>query len=208
MGKDTPSFTAVINAILERRLLDIHTSIPGIIQRYDPGNKKADIRPAIKRKFIDDSSLQELNVITDVPVAFPQTNTFLFSYPLQKGDEVLLIFSERSLDKWLKDGKIVNPEDPRKFDLSDAIAVPILKPIGKGLKADSQHMLIQHGDSTFKMSKDGKLSIVGTSDLLQLLEDLCQACADILVNTKIGPQSPINMGTFLNIKSKIGGMKI
>ena len=108
--KDTPTMTAVIEKIINKCLLDLHTALPGIIQSYDPVKKKADIRPALKRKFIDDRPDEELNLITDVPVAFLQTNNFIFSIPLQKGDEVLLIFSERSLDKWLKSGATISPE--------------------------------------------------------------------------------------------------
>jgi len=110
---DTPSLSDVINAAFERRLLDLHTAIPGIVQDYDSEKKTVKVRPALKRKFRDDRGEQELNVLTDVPVGFYQTNNFIFSIPLQKGDEVLLIISERSMDNWLKSGGIVTPNESR-----------------------------------------------------------------------------------------------
>lgn len=214
MGKDTPSLTEVIESVLERRLLDLHTSIPGIIQSYDPNNKTVDVRPAIKRKFIEDGSEQELNLITDVPVAFLQTNSFIFSVPLQKGDEVLLIFSERSMDKWLRDGKIVNPEDPRKFDLSDAIAVPILKPIGTGKKADSSNALIEHGAASLKMSQKGFSFSNDSSELLASLSSLLsKLIADwTIINGVVFGSPPlppgIDTGGYSSIKGDIDSLKL
>jgi hypothetical protein len=63
-------------------------------------------------------------VINNVPVIWPRTSLGSISFPLTHGDGVLLIFSERSLDEWLSNGGALAPNDPRQFDLSDAIAIP------------------------------------------------------------------------------------
>ena len=205
--KDTPTMTAVIEKIIDKCLLDLHTALPGIIQSYDPEKKKADIRPALKRKFIDDRPDEELNLITDVPIAFLQTNNFIFSIPLQKGDEVLLIFSERSLDKWLKSGATISPDDPRKFDLSDAIAIPILKPFETGKQADPENALIEHGKSVIKVSQNGTFAITnGKEEVISLLKELADACAAIITNTQIGPQPPTNKAQFQQLSQRIGGL--
>ncbi|MCP3944602.1 MAG: phage baseplate protein [Desulfobacteraceae bacterium] len=204
--KDTPSMTEVIESIINRCLVDLHTSLPGIIQSYDPEKKKADVKPALKRQF-KNNQLEELNLITDVPVAFLQTNNFIFSIPLKKGDEVLLIFSERSLDKWLKSGKTINPEDPRKFDLSDAIAIPILKPFETGKQADPENALIEHGKSVIKISPNGTFAITnGKEEVINLIKELADACASIITNTQIGPQPPTNKAQFQQLSQRIGGL--
>lgn len=205
--KTTPTLTLVINSLIDKRLLDLHTAIPGIIESYNPENKTASVIPAIKRKFRDDRPNIELNQITDVPVAFLQTNNFIFSVPLTKGDEVLLIFSERSMDKWLKSGKTIDPENARKFDLSDAVAIPVLKPIGTGKQADPSNALIEHGTSTIKLSPNGTFAITnGEEELISLLQELADACAAIITNTQIGPQPPTNKAQFVELSERIGGL--
>lgn len=224
--KDTPTMTEVIENIVNRSLLDLHTAMPGIIQSYDPDKKTASVRPAIKRQFKDARPDQELNIITDVPIAFLQTNTFIFTIPLKKGDEVLLIFSERSLDKWLNSGKldsrIVNPEDPRKFSLSDAIAIPILKPIETGKKADPDNVFIEHygntltispkGNFTYTNEAGGRLNLDETGrysignkneELLSILSELIELILAAVTNTMIGPQPFVNLADFAALKSRL-----
>ena len=64
-------------------------------------------------------------MIYNVPVLFPRSRKAAVTFPLEKGDTVLLVFAERSLDEWIeKGGNKVSPEDPRRHDMSDAIAIP------------------------------------------------------------------------------------
>lgn len=210
---ETPGLTEVLSQFVERRLLDVHTSMPGIVQKYDSEKKTVDVRPAIKRKLVNPKEGQdpfvELDLLEGVPVGFYQSNEFIFSFPLNKGDEVDLIFKERSIDKWRKAGGIVNPDDERKFDLSDVVAYPTLKHIGSGLSPDGEHALIQHGSSKIRLSKDGKLEFQGASDeLIDLCKQLAEACAAILTNTQLGPQAPVNKGDFTALAGKFGGIKI
>jgi hypothetical protein len=55
-----------------------------------------------------------------------KSKAFTITFPLVAGDEVSLFFIERSIDNWLTQGGIQSPNDTRKFDLSDAYAVPVL----------------------------------------------------------------------------------
>jgi hypothetical protein len=49
---------------------------------------------------------------------------YKITFPVAAGDIVLLCFAQTSLDNWLQLGGVVDPQDSRKFDLSDAIAIP------------------------------------------------------------------------------------
>jgi len=205
---DTPTLDQVISTMVERKLLDIHTSIPGIVESYNAEKKTCTVKPALKKTLLDGTELDHA-LLTDVPVGFYQTDSFIFSFPLKKGDTVNLIVSERSLDIWKVQGGVVNPKDPRKFNLSDAIAYPSIKPVGKGMPVDTQHALIQHGSAFIKLSQDGKFAIGnGSNEVLSILQELATACANIITNTQIGPQPPINAASFSVIANKIGGMKL
>jgi hypothetical protein len=70
---------------------------------------------------------ESLPVITDVPVVFPGAGDYSVTFPIAKGDTVLLIFAEGSLDQWLTKGGEVDPQDDRRFSLTDAIAIPSLR---------------------------------------------------------------------------------
>jgi hypothetical protein len=66
-------------------------------------------------------------VVNEVPVLMPQGGGFQVKVPIAKGDVVLLVFSDRSLDIWKSKGGEVDPVDFRQHDVSDAIAIPCLR---------------------------------------------------------------------------------
>lgn len=115
----------------------VHTALPGRVESYDKVNVRVEVTPLISKRFADDGVL-DYGRIVDVPVMFPRTKNFHLSYPLESGDGVLLIFSERSLETFLKGvGKPLAPNDTRKFSVTDAIAYPGLFPFSEGAKISS-----------------------------------------------------------------------
>lgn len=123
-----PDASSSIERIIEHHLAELHTAMPGIVQKYDASKQLADVQPVFQRLFLDDEDAPqtyELPVITDVPVAFPQGGGAYLTFPLAKGDRVLLVFSQRSLDAWKEsDGKTqMLPGETRRHHLSDAVAL-------------------------------------------------------------------------------------
>lgn len=120
---------AAIQEGIASALKDLHTCLPGVIDSFDPATQLADIQPTIKRKIrsLDgEEILQNLPLLTSVPVRFLKTNSFSITMPPETGDEVLILFCERSIDTWLMYGGIQNPLDFRRHDLSDAFAFPLM----------------------------------------------------------------------------------
>ena len=83
-------------------------------------------------------------VIPCVPVVFPAAGGFSVTFPVNVGDTVLLVFASQSLDNWLfSDGHDTDPDDPRRHGLTDAIALPGLRPFTQALpSAQLPHLSI------------------------------------------------------------------
>jgi hypothetical protein len=113
----------------------LHTAIPAIVSKYNPDGPTVEAKPIIPKKFNDGTTLN-YKPIVEVPVVFPRTNRFHLSFPLEEGDGVLLIFSERSIEAWLKSGKEQDPSNNTKYSLTDAIAIPGLFALNKGSKIE------------------------------------------------------------------------
>lgn len=123
-----PTLTDVLKKAIDQTLCNVHTSMPGTIESYDSATGLASVKPSLKRKYTGEAESIEYPVISGVPVIFPRVADACLRLPIAKGDKVLLIFAERSLDLWLEKGGIVSPEDPAKFGLKDAVAIPGLFP--------------------------------------------------------------------------------
>lgn len=158
----TPTLTDLIQSFLEYRLSDLHTALPARIVKYEAEQQKASVQPLIKKQY-QDGTAESNSIITGVPVIFPSGGGALLSFPIQPDDLVLLIFSERSLDNWVaSSGQEVEPNDSRKHDFSDAIAIPGLFTFAKTLKADPNDVVLKYKDSNIKIKPDGTVEIAAT----------------------------------------------
>jgi hypothetical protein len=122
----------IIENIIDNYMAGVHTALPGKIESYDKDTRRANVKPLVQRILPDGTALA-LPICTDVPVWSFGTEDAALHIPLKKGDGVMLIFMERSIEEWLKEGNDGKPSDPRRFSLCDAVAIPGLK--AKGHKA-------------------------------------------------------------------------
>lgn len=114
---------------LSSKLEDVHTAIPGKIVKYDEDSETAEVLPLLSKITIKNVEVS-LPVIPGVPVIFPSGKSFKLSWEVQKGDGVLLIFSEAALGAWVNsDGtKQISPEGKHRFSETDAMAILGLSP--------------------------------------------------------------------------------
>ena len=139
----SPTLSEVLRVALDARLADLHVSLPGRVERYDPKTKLADVKPLLKSTVIDDEDNEQkvsLPVIPNVPVVFQGAGGFRVTFPVQPGDTVLLVFAERSIDRWISQGGEVDPVDLRQHALADAIAVPGLNDVPRAWSDAGTHM--------------------------------------------------------------------
>jgi hypothetical protein len=122
-----PSLGDSLKQIMSAHTDDFHVAIPGFIDKWD-GGPVADCIPAAVKVYLAADGVSEVNhpypVLTNVPIVFPRGGGGFISFPLKKGDPVLLVFSQTSLDAWLEsDGKTqLDPQDSRRHHISDAVA--------------------------------------------------------------------------------------
>lgn len=141
MSSETPDPSAitlpeVIRVQIRERLADVRTCMPGRVVAYKKETQEAAVQPLLKgsRRGQDGERIVDvLPVIEHVPVVFPGTGAYSLTWPIKVGDTVLLVFSESSLDKWLVSGDIVDPADPRRFTITDGIAIPGLRSFNDAL---------------------------------------------------------------------------
>lgn len=171
----TPELEDVIRLALENFQSGLHVALPGRIESYDASSQTASVKPLVKNTFIDDEGVdvvETLPVINRVPVQFARGGGFFLSFPIVKGDHVLLVFNERSIDKFQTgDGEDTDPVDIRMHNLSDPVAIPGFYPDSKAL-ADahvSNTVLGKDGGTQIHVA-DGKIELgaEGSSDKASL----------------------------------------
>lgn len=191
---------------------EMHTSMPGIIKSFNPSNNLATIQPALNRNYI--TGPLSLPVLENVPIIFPQTNTFSMTYPINAEDPCVLFFSERSIDEYLSTGEQGTPRDRRKFSLSDAYAIPGFLSLNKTFpNNDNSSFTINIGNARFKIGADGTFCFHGISEeLMDLLTQVVTAIASITVSAdQAGIPNPIvpinNSQSFISLLTRLNTLK-
>lgn len=133
----------LLEAAIASHLEDTHTAVPGRVEGVSGG--RCTVKPLVNRT-LRDGRTEELPVVANVPIWFPRGGGASITWPVAAGDGCLLVFSERSLDAWKAGG--ANPADPRKHDLTDAVAFVGLSPSG----GPSDVIELKMGNVTFAVS--------------------------------------------------------
>lgn len=116
----------VIQTAIDSALKEVHTCLPAVVTKVNHTDQLIDAQITLKRKL--SGKLVNLPLLVNVPLRYWRSKTFSITFPIEIGDHVKIVFSERSIDTWLTAGGIQNPFDFRKFSLSDAFAEPAMYP--------------------------------------------------------------------------------
>lgn len=149
-----------------------------------------------------DELTESLPQINNVPVVQPAGGGFFAHFPLQAGDPVLLIFADRSIDRWIDKGGEVDPGFSHTHELSDAFAIPGGRPQPKKLSSPSSSNLTigKDGDTSLQISIDGSAislstgaSFVALAD--KVLTELNKIQAAMLTGTVAAAPGPVTFAS-------------
>ena len=131
-------------------MFNLRCCIPCIVQSYDPEKGTVECQPAIREKIINQNEeieYRNLPLLLNVPVVFPSNSEYAVTFPLEKGDECLVLFSDLSIDNFWEKGNVQNPIEDRRHDLSDGIAIPCNMSLTKERRTDDGLLLSSSGAS-------------------------------------------------------------
>jgi len=205
----TLTMAETIQTLIDAKLIEVHTGLPAKIVSYDISTNMAVVKPLLKRKYKAENNSIELPTISNVPVAFPRMGEAFLRLPVNPGDEGKISFCERSIDKWLSQGGVVTPDDPRRFNISDAVfELGLTSQINiMNVVADPKSLELKNKDSYIEILDNGKFKITdGTNELfdilVQLLVDLKTATDAIGV-----PFNGATIAKFELLRIKLDAMK-
>lgn len=174
------SMTDAIRQSILYQLGNIHTALPASVISYDYSVQKASVQPLLNKVWAD-GTVTPMPILENVPVIFPRAGGASLTFPVVNGDTCLLVFIERSTDLWRTQGGQVSPDDPRKFDLSDGVALMGLSPFSENSLADNnEDLLLTYAGSKVRIKQNGDVVIqtsnkvaIGdtTTELLQVISE-------------------------------------
>ncbi len=212
INETTPSLVDIIRNAVKSYLLDLHTAMPAIVISYDRTTQFAVVEPALRRTLVT-GDVVELPKIYNVPVQFPHAGDTFIHYDLKEGDNVLLIFSERSIDKWAVQSGKTTPSERRMHDLNDCFAIPSVKskPEAFEPKGKEGSIEITNKDSHLEITSDGKFVMNnGENELVSVLVELLDKMIIGKNLTGVGPleKDPTYINDLNQVKTKLESFKL
>lgn len=199
LGNNPTILLDIIQNHLDLFSFDLRCAAPAVVVSYDSSQQTVDVRLATKEilrflteKGYDIQSL-DIDIIPDVPIVMPRAGNFVITFPVQEGDECLVVFADTCIDSWWNSGLTKNKEgqytgqEPismRRHDLSDAFAIlgPWSQPNrltslsttcmeiktiddANKIQIKDDSIKISINDTTYVEVKDGEITIKSTGTL-------------------------------------------
>lgn len=191
-----PEFSDVIRTIIDQELMDLNVCLPGKVTKFNSATQYADVQIQLLQKNVD-GSLVKYPVIPNVPVKFAKANggkAFIY-LPVKVGDDVILVFSQRSLDNWKTQGGMSDPADPRKHHLTDAFALLGGSALPSSFQPSSPDSVeVVNGTSKAVLHDDGTWNLLGGNgdDFIYAVTDLALGIQRATTDTLLGPEPLID----------------
>ncbi len=104
----------------------LSSTLVGIVEAYDKDSGTVSVQPSIETIITQADGSQvpaKMDLLVDIPVCYIGGGPFVATFPIQRGDEALVIFADRCIDSWWQSGGVQPPAHPRQHSLSDGIAI-------------------------------------------------------------------------------------
>ena len=138
-----------LRKMVDSRLYEVNTSLPGTIVSYSNG--RASVQPTPKKRFPDGDVLS-FPILQNVRVCWPSFagGTAGVKGPIRAGDKCLIVIAQQAVD---------GTDDPRRFDMSDAYVIPCDLGNAVGQSSDNSGMTMFFGGAYIRITASGGLLI-------------------------------------------------
>lgn len=165
-SNSSPSMETAIRRAIEAALRGVSVCEPGQVLAYDAATLTADVQPLLLKSVQGEtgSELIRQTPVTHAPVLWIGGGGSRLTFPVEPGDQCLLIIPSRPIDQWSALGTEVDPKNKRRHHMTDAIALVGLQAPGRAKAA--------HATATVLEGDDIRLGDADTAALLALKSDL------------------------------------
>lgn len=168
----------------------------------------------------DSISWEAEEPVEDIPVLFPGSGSqFGIGWKVKPGDFVLLLINERSLDEYKTTGEIADQTDARRWDLQDAIALPLRDmrtpltlPESDAMVLTAPEVRLVSSSASASVSRDPEVqtNLASIQASIAAIKAFKLALSAALVSVGVGgpSQDPTSAASFSLIYSAINAISI
>ena len=200
MANPSNSINGLISNMIRRNQLELNTFMPAKVITYYPDTQTVDVQLTLKRTLVNPPSTFERPRLYGIPVMWARTATQFIHLPLNEGDNVGILFCQRSLDEWKQLGKLTKVDDVRLHDVTDGVCIAGLdtKANSKTLPSDTKLSIVSTSGLWIGNPEGTPASTAGVTEaeLFQALAEMCSILSSLTTTTvstgSMTPQGVVN----------------
>lgn len=150
------NLTDLVQRVVNQTLRELRVAMPGRVVRYDPGRQMVQAE-VIQPEVMPDGEVVFQPVIVEVPVSWPRTGGAWMTFPIDRGDTGMLVFTDRDIGAWVSENDEGSPDSKRTHSLTDAVFVPGIQ--GGGVDANADDVELQYQGSTIHIRSSGQVEV-------------------------------------------------
>ena len=151
----TPNWIQTLDGLKRQTAHELNCMRIGIVQNVYHEDLTVDVLIANKKTLnLNDDGTQNVRDFPLIRAKIVYCNPFI-TFPINQGDECVLLFSDREIESWFINGE-VNPEGyPRMHALTDAVALFGIRSIPNMISILTDCLHLFYGNSNIQISESG-----------------------------------------------------
>ncbi len=175
-----PSLATLLDLRKKDIMLTLNCHAIGTITSFDAVTQTAQATINYAKSYtkkgtngVYETQLVNYAPITGAPVIFLGGGDSYLTFPVEPGDECLILFNDRDLDNWFTNNGQTTAST-RLHAFTDAVILVGLRSLTNSISFDQERALLVKGNAQVGVGKDGDLVLIGNADytLNQLLGQL------------------------------------
>jgi len=200
------TFTEMLDRCVHEILKGQNTAVVGHVLAFNPSKQLAQVQIGVEKLDANGKTITPPPIVM-VPVYFPG-GQFALEFEIAKGDEGLIIFSQRCIEAWIDQGGVA-PQKYRRFhDMNDALFLPGFRSQkGKMASFENNGIRLRNADASnyIWLKNDGTAEITVT--LLNLVGNLTVNGSTALIGPTAITGALTNNGTDIGNTHTHGGVQ-
>lgn len=181
-----PDLADVLNMHRKGIFLDLNCHHIGTIKSFNAAKQTATVSINYKKTFFKPNSLgvlqaelKEYPLIADAPVVVLGGGGYALTFPIEKGDECLVLFNDRDLDAWYSGSASSPNPTARLHSFSDALIIVGLRSLPNVIASygsGAVELRDKTGNTKIKLKDNGKMAFQNpTGEMVDLLFTMLNA---------------------------------
>jgi len=168
-------FTTTLGDLVTSKLADVHTSVPARLTSVNYGTGRGSAQPLVKSAIGTTKSISYPELL-DIPIIVPSGNggKSKLTFPLQAGDTVLVVFSERDPSNFLSGNNGDNLSEPAQrtyLGLYPIAIIPCLSAGNSSTEIHNENIILQNDRGKITIYPDGQITLENSGGKIDLGSD-------------------------------------